>query len=719
MRRTYARRLAAAVVAFGVLAGPAHGSELRLTAGDVPGMRSAGAKGAALNALGGKPSRAVRRAARSGMAFTAAKRRLTIGLFTLRSTAAAKRVAPGRRTRTSIAGGKAQAVVTLRVGRVVAAIRYALPGRSTKRAAAVAGAFATSQAAKLRRLLNQTAWQRTLDEIRRDGTFSTGTALRAFAIAYGPLPGVKRPRGRLGVEAGTAAIRMIARKWSSLTAAQQQAVERALGIRFSGAHKASPRARAADNALTPAPEYQAIVDQHLAFFKAKLPTAAVLPIKIFKAAEEIKHPKDPSLNVLADALVVNTAGQTGSGTPAYCRVRVPPKGQATAGTPNFSFLIAHEVFHCVQFALIPAWSGRPDWIIEGLAEWAAIEATAWPLSLGMGWPHQKYLSSPADPLFGRSYDASGFWARTNELNVLWERIPLVLGAPASADAFAAAGATQQEFVDTWPSATMRFPYAGDAWYQQQPWAIAHEQYPTTATPIVHDAALETEPFAMRPYAVLMDPERPLVQAIGISGSLRAGTPKQDFGKVDSQWYCQGTCTCPPGQSGSVPKHEQLSDGLYLGLTGGHAAGTGQVSFHSLDEFCGVKSGVSVSGATNYTISQPAFCVVTPGRMVVEIAWNANGQKQAHITIEIAGYSGKGVYGPSQTTVTAYDYRSSSLQHQWGPGPGSAAVSDAGTNGFGAKGTVNATLSFPGEPPSQVVVDGSWSCTRNDGKQPPT
>ncbi len=715
MRRTYPRGLMAAVVAIGIAATPADGAELRLTGKEVPGLRPASGKGAALKALGGKPSRAVKRAPRRGAVFAAGKRRLTVGLFTLRSTAAAKRVAPARRVRTLMTGGKAHAIVTLRVGTVVAAVRYELPGRSTKRASQVARAFASLQAGKLRRLLFRTAWRRTLDETRRDGSVSTGTALRAFALAYGPLPGVKTPSGRRGVSrSGTLAIRMIARRWSSLTTAQRAAVDRVLGARRGGPLKSAPRARAADGTLTPAPDYQAIVDKHAAFFKSKLPGAANVPIKVYRYSEEIEHANDPTAVIWGDALHVNANGEWGEGAITSCRIRIAPAGQGAESDPYFEVLLAHETFHCIEFALMPAWSDRPDWLLEGMADWAAIAATAAPLAIASG-SYREYLEAPDAPLFARAYDAIGFWGRAHELGGLWGKIPAVLNAPTNEASFAAAGATQQAFVDTWASATFRFPFAGDAWYQQNPYGVPYETVPSPLTPVVDDATLASDAYGLRQYAVLMEDERPLVRVDGKAGSLRAGSPKEDFGKVTSQWYCHGACACPPEADGTIPPHQKITDGLFLGLTGGAAPGSGNVTFHALDEFCKTATGVTVSGATQYTISQRAFCVPTPGGLRVEIAWNEGGQKQAHITIELAGYKGKGGYGPEATTVTAYDYRSSAPQHQWGPGPGSATVTDPGSAAaFGAEGTVSATLQTPGvTPPSVVEVKGRWSCTRND------
>src|SRR4051794_30697147 len=51
------------------------------------------------------------------------------------------------------------------------------------------------------------AWQSVLDSIGDDGTISKDTALQAFSVAIGPLPGVSVPPGEAGfVGSGTMAV---------------------------------------------------------------------------------------------------------------------------------------------------------------------------------------------------------------------------------------------------------------------------------------------------------------------------------------------------------------------------------------------------------------------------------------------------------------------------------------------------------------------------------
>jgi hypothetical protein len=729
----------AVATASAVTPGAAHaaaGSGAILTAQDVPGLRAAGTgKRVALRALGQAPPRSLSRAAARGAAFARRGQRLSVGVFMLGSSAQAARSLrqaahgfkrlPGvgnaavKRTRTI--RGKTQAVVLLRSGRAVGAVRLDLARRAPTRSATAAKAYAQALAAKLQRVLSQTAWQRTLDGVRPDGSISTALALRAFSIAYGPLPGVKRPTGRLGVpSSGTLAMQLVARRWASLTAAQKRAVDRALGAPH-GPH-ANPTAHASDQILTPDAGYQAVANTFNAYYHARLPAAGTVAIKVFKASEEITDEKTNEL-VAADALALNASGEWGAGQPAYCQVRVPPTGQSYAGKPFFALIMAHEVFHCYEFSLMEDWRDRTDWIIEGMAEWAAVTAHPSPVAAAREW-FETYLKTADAPLFSRTYSGIGFWARADEVGgtgSLWNKIPAILDAPDDPASYGLAGGTAQAFVSTWASATFRFPGAGPAWNQQSPFAISSKEIEPPADPVLDDATLASSPYSLRQYRVAMDVTRPLVHVVGSQGSLRVGTHLKDLGTVDSKWLCFGTCTCPSGEASHVPPHQKVSDpNVAIGLTGGADAGSGSVSFHALDEFCGRFTDLTVSGATNMGFTQPAFCVEPKGpgggELRIEAAWNAKSVKQGHVTLTVAGYTGKGTYTIGPSAATVYDFRPASISHLWDvPVSGFITVRSIGVAfGFGASGTVSAVVRRD-DPPSTVMVTGDWACTRNDSK----
>src|SRR5262245_9743338 len=76
-----------------------------------------------------------------------------------------------------------------------------------------------------------TAWQSVLGQMSPDGSVTTETALSAFAMAIGPVPGAVVPAGpSQEIVSGTIAIRWIMRHWGDLSAAQHSAILTDLGI---------------------------------------------------------------------------------------------------------------------------------------------------------------------------------------------------------------------------------------------------------------------------------------------------------------------------------------------------------------------------------------------------------------------------------------------------------------------------------------------------------
>jgi hypothetical protein len=328
------------------------------------------------------------------------------------------------------------------------------------------------------------------------------------------------------------------------------------------------------------------------------------------------------------------------GAPAYCRVRVPPAGQA-AGAQFLELVLAHETFHCFQFVLMANWRERTAWVIEGMADWAAVTADPVPASVGAG-NLKTYLGTPTTPLLARAYDSVGFWGHADEVSgpgSLWAKLPGVLAAPSDAASFALAGGSAGAFVDTWASAIWRFPGAGTAWNQLNPYAIPQSTFPGVDPVVVEDnTSLASMPYASAEYVVAGNVDRPLVRVAGLQGTLRAATSKRDFGPVSSDWFCAGKCECPPGEQSSVPTHQSFDKNLALALTGGASPGSGRVVYHSLDDYCKptAPKGLQIrgQGLSVHATFVSGTCSVSKGKfhaMATDGAWS--------IDVRIAQFAG--------------------------------------------------------------------------------
>jgi hypothetical protein len=238
--------------------------------------------------------------------------------------------------------------------------------------------------------------------------------------------------------------------------------------------------------------------------------------------------------------------------------------------------------------LMANWRARTAWIIEGMADWAALSVDPLPSSVSAS-NYKDYLSTPETSLLARSYDAVGFWGHADEAagpGSLWAKIPAVLGAPDDPASFAAAGATGSPFVETWASAFWRFPEAGDAWLQSDPLPISGLDFPGLDPNIVDSSSsLFSAPYAVSEFVVDADPEQPLVEVVTSQGKLRVGVRRKDYGLAAPEWFCDAKCECPSGETASIPPHQTFGQTLALALTGGAAPGSGRVNYHSLDDYC--------------------------------------------------------------------------------------------------------------------------------------
>jgi von Willebrand factor type D domain/Peptidase of plants and bacteria len=596
--------LTAALAAAAVAAPPARAADdgVLPARADVPGFAAAGSGSkVARTALGRPATKSLRGAPVRGAAFRSGKRRLWFAVYTASSAKKATRalrelgakrkgLAKARRAkgigdravlRLGSSRKQTDATLLLREGRAVAAVRFRVPGRARPFAAAAARAYAKALVERLRRVLALTAYERTLDGISTDGTVGPQLALRAFAIAYGAkIPGVTVPRGPLGVpESGTEAINLVDGVWAKLTDAQKAAVDRTMGRRHDPA--SPPLARSAKGGtLTEDAALEQKAQTYYGFFAARLP-APPTPMRVYRSAQDF--------GPLAETTQVN--GDYWGFGEDHCEIVIAPKGAALEGQLSFEYVVAHEVFHCFQYGLYDG--SRPDWLIEGMADWAGLKATGFQ----QGSHYRTYLKTPTKHLFTRGYDASGFWGRAEEVggvDSLWAKIPAILAAPASSDEFALAGGDALGFTTTWASAPWRLKNAGAAWRQALPYAVSTSEVPVTGSAVTGDALLSSPHFATAPYAVVADPSRPLVEVLGNEGFLRAATDDQDFGLVGGQssgdgWFCFGKCECPDGAGGSLPPSRQVDAGaLALALTWGRYQGKGQVAYHALDEFCDQK-----------------------------------------------------------------------------------------------------------------------------------
>jgi hypothetical protein len=678
-------------------------------------------------------------------------------------------VGAAARRPTTTRRGRTETAVVLRSRDAIAAVTLRLPGRGKavrQLASAGATAYATTLAARVNRVRSMTAWDRVLEGIGADGSVTRQLALRAFAIVYGPLPGVKRPRGPLGgPDSGTSAINLVRSVWGQLTPAQQAAIHRILGVQRDPG--LPPLARAAGED----PQLEAMAKDYLDWYHGKMPSVPVPIMKVYTTDEEIGPPADTSPTNVSD----------GS---KHCETRIPPSTMAWLGTDKFAkkfdYVLAHEAFHCISYNMYNAYSeGTPvpgQWLADGLATWGGIQATGFvdfPLD-GVAYP--KYLWDSSTPLFQRTYDAVGFFGRIEEFGGaenLWAKIPALFADLDPVKQYAVAGGTQPGFLEGWASGRWRIGAAGPSWTQLKPYWLSPNLILTPAATITVSAFVDGDPYTLQEYVVVGDAKRPLVEIRGYEGYLRAGTIGQDFGLIgdenaDNGWFCfADSCACPAGSVGSVPPHRPVgAKVLALALTGGPDAGEGVVYYHSVEEFCGgapvpptacpgrhrplAAPSLGTSPASRLTrldepceagptpptalsidsqdprypgraINTPGQCFVSSPRDDGTRAWVLNFDG---FQIAVPVFTGAGQYvfpgALARGPLSPYANASTGGVGPWHTlavplgGAGSFTVADGLRSG-----TVSATLWAPGDPPlaKPLTVSGTWSCDVQGGPFP--
>jgi hypothetical protein len=464
---------------------------------------------------------------------------------------------------------------------------------------ALAKEYAVLANSRLRIRTPASAWARVLSETRPNGTLSKATAMEAFVLAYGPLPGVHRPPGRKSrIEDGTLAAEWIERYYSRLTARQKAVVRRRLGVRGSaGAHTAStePAAHAADlydPTFQPDTELTALAQSFVPTYTGLVDPGFSLQV-VAGITDEVVKTKDGGY-VDADALPLAKDGIWGSGQPTICRIRVMQAG-LESDAAYLKFVIAHEVFHCFQFDIRAdnAWTPLPLWIGEGTAEWAAMTVTQVPFSVGGDWLGQ-YIQTPQTPLFERSYDASGFWGHTQDINGdLWNRLPGILASGKDDfTSFSNAGANTDDFLDSWGSSIVRPINGGPEWHMDSP--IAPPGLKGLAPPFTEidgSGVVSAPPFTMSIYRLVTPADTPLLH-VQIDGPARL-SPTENYTDLSDRWFCTlpDGCHCPPDEIDEIPHNYPLPDKTILALSGDPGLGlggggtNGTVDAHQIEDFC--------------------------------------------------------------------------------------------------------------------------------------
>ena len=378
-------------------------------------------------------------------------------------------------------------------------------------------------------LVEQTAWDRLMDQIGPDGEVPIDMALQAFTLAIGPLPGVDTPEGDPGtIVSGTGPLRWVLGHWDSLTEEQQAAVEGYLPAPDIPSASGIPSTLAAS---TPVPtgfsagllsgtarignrrEFQqdvCLLDQELEQVVADVLAAIEagfdreLTVSARACRTLAPHPL---------ALPYNAEGGFLDGTMSRCELTVGDESGSL-----LTFNVAYQLFNCFQADLmtIDKWHELPPWLNQGTAFWVAM-TTADVNAYDTWW--QRWLTRPERRLFSRGPDAVGFYSLMDEAGVPAnqhiDRMLIEWVRGGNEDAYAAAAASSEQLLDEWGPGYFADEGKGDAWFFTGPGITGQANAASEVTVANGDKrAISSVPYAATPTVALLSADVVVFGAVG-------------------------------------------------------------------------------------------------------------------------------------------------------------------------------------------------------------
>lgn len=441
---------------------------------------------------------------------------------------------------------------------------------------------------------SQSVYGRLFAQVGADGSVSKDVALQAFSTAIAPLPGVPEAEGgpppEFQRQDGTFAINWILPYLDQLTPEQRGVVDQMLSPSPQAVVVSHPR-RIAAIGLGGDPEPAAADPATQPYTDAIATAEGIIASRLRRDLNahinfDFAPTPPPKRPDVGPALAFASPGGL-IGPSAYCAIRATPELEG-ASQSIINVTMAHEVFHCFQFEVMPN-HGRSDfldWIVEGQAEWAG-EDVAGPSPLGTGW-WGSYLKSPGTSLFGRTYDAVGFYEHLVEQQISpWDIFDQMLATPTdSTTAFKAAGAASDGFLDTWASGLFRSSDMTPAWLARGRWNT-NAQADIVIGHVANGDQLDLSVGDVANVDRIVGSSADVTE-VNFTGHVRMYTGGTDTPEVGVVYLCTNVnsqCKCPIGYSYNGPPLMISSGLLRLALTGGLSGASGYVRGRPISDFC--------------------------------------------------------------------------------------------------------------------------------------
>jgi hypothetical protein len=502
------------------------------------------------------------------------------------------------------------------------AIVFAAAGCSTspRSGEPTTSAASSSAAGAAPGLLPLTPWQQELAKAGPDGSRSVDSALRLFAMAFGPIPGVDaQPPAAGSIDSATPAVEAIRGHLAELSAEQRAAVLQDLSPKTQGDPIEVPApgsgaagAASAERSGTGGAGVAVARGSRDALGGSVVLAAALSDIRTEVVADATKawsaatsyygnlginlsiqfvDLSDPSFRTYLDFGDLR----------ANCVVDVDSSAWDGVATRRALTL---DVVHCFQDAFEGAIAdaahrhfepgGEGLWNTWGAAEY--ITSALWPLTTEDSQAWLRYVLMPDIPLFEREEDAVGFYAQAKhnglDLASVMKAILIdpsegesTVGTETAPDRFAAAGAATPDFLKTWAPELAEESWGHD-WTFAADWPTPNVETPrqSMAIAVGGTEAVSQPAYSNHLYALNSSAD---IVLFDFEGFARISDGSVDDANLAPAYFCttaKGCGPCPDGSSPSVHP-ARLAPASILAVSGGTDGTTGTVSGHALEEFC--------------------------------------------------------------------------------------------------------------------------------------
>lgn len=448
----------------------------------------------------------------------------------------------------------------------------------------------------------ETAMDVVLTGMLPHGEVPLDTALAAFSLVFGPLPGVPAPpAGPTHMGAGGHVVQWVLHHWTELTSEQQSAVQAYLrpGVAAAGgtvvpvAYRPESSAPPLVPASTEAEARQAVEDAKVEVGR-RLGRSLTLPTSIVFGLEGGAWYWAETHPTTADGSVAD------AGRAAGCQIGFSTAlGGLTPGA-DLTAIAAHEVFHCFQYDApeLRVAHAVPPWLGEGAGAWVGEDVSGGSNTVGQYY-WGRWLYAPFLPLFGRYYDGLGFFAHAAEHGVdVWSVLDAMHGAGSSSiDAYlkVAEAPAGDEMIDAWGPSYFRNGNFGSVWDMQGP-GLPYE-VPTKVTEVTignGDGTAFLAHFQSGwPIGMLLSADVLVLKAaqpdVTPRGRIRFSDKTEYLlSEIVGTPICTrpGGCPCPAGAKGADHAFKPGATGpTYFGLTGDTDLVVIEVIGYEHESFC--------------------------------------------------------------------------------------------------------------------------------------